>query len=81
VEAPTDALFQRTGLRTVYYANSFVCRPEDPSSVMAWSSHEQDRFPAAVRTARTIGVQFHPEKSSATGVTFVGQLLDDLLKE
>lgn len=81
VDAPSDSLFQRSGLHTAYYANSFVCRPDDLSSVVAWSVHEQDRFPAAVRVARTIGVQFHPEKSSATGVTFVRQLLDDLLAD
>lgn len=81
VDAPSDSLFQRSKLRTAYYANSFVCRPDDVSSVVAWSAHEQDRYPAAIRAARTLGVQFHPEKSSAPGVAFVRQLLDDLLSD
>jgi len=81
VDAPADPLFQRSGLRTAYFANSFVCRPDDLATVVAWSVHEQDRFPAAIRVARTIGVQFHPEKSSAPGVAFVQRLLDDLLEE
>ena len=36
-----------------------------------WSEHEGDRFPAALRAGHTVGVQFHPEKSSAPGVAFV----------
>lgn len=77
LDEASDLLFTRAALRTAYYANSFVCRPDDPSVVVAWSTHEGDRFAAAVRTARTLGVQFHPEKSSAPGVAFVQQFISD----
>ncbi|HEY0776491.1 MAG TPA: imidazole glycerol phosphate synthase subunit HisH [Gemmatirosa sp.] len=67
-----DPLVAASGLRTAYYANSFVCRPDDPAAcVTAWSAHEEDRFPAVVRVGNTVGAQFHPEKSSAPGVAFV----------
>ena len=66
-----DPLLDASELRTAYFANSFVCRPTQPSSVVAWSTHEQDRFPAMVRVGRCTGVQFHPEKSSAAGVSFI----------
>ena len=67
-----EPLFAGAGLETAYYANSFVCRPEAPAAcVTAWSEHEDDRFPAAVRVGSATGVQFHPEKSSAPGVAFV----------
>lgn len=66
-----DALLDASELRTAYFANSFVCRPADPSVVVAWSTHEQDRFPAMVRAGACTGVQFHPEKSSTAGVSFV----------
>ena len=69
--ARRDALLDASELRTAYFANSFVCRPTDPDVVVAWSTHEQDRFPAMVRVGRCTGVQFHPEKSSASGVSFV----------
>lgn len=75
----SDPLFARATLRTAYYANAFVCRPDDPSAVVAWSTHESDRFPAAVRIGNTLGVQFHPEKSSAPGVQFIRRFLDDIL--
>ncbi len=63
-----DPLFDAAPLEMAYYANSFVGRPADPASVIAWSTHEGDRFPAAVRAGSAIGLQFHPEKSSAPGV-------------
>jgi imidazole glycerol-phosphate synthase subunit HisH len=72
-----EPLFESVPLPMVYYANSYVCRPADPSVVTAWTQHEQDRFPAAVRAGRAVGVQFHPEKSSAQGVRFLRAFLDD----
>jgi glutamine amidotransferase len=74
-----DSLFARAALRTAYFANSFVCRPADAACVVAWSSHESDCFPAAVRATNTLGVQFHPEKSSAPGVSFIRQFITDVL--
>jgi len=71
----TEPLFMQAPLPIAYYANSFVCRPDDERTVIAWSSHEDDRFPAAVRVGRTIGVQFHPEKSSTAGVRFLHAFL------
>ena len=66
-----DPVLKASDLRTAYYANSYVGRPDQPGQVVAWSRYEGDRFPAAVRVGRTLGVQFHPEKSSAPGVAMV----------
>lgn len=77
LEPATDPLFAASGLDIAYYANSFVCRPLDASVVTAWSEHDGDRFPAAVRRGRCVGVQFHPEKSSAPGLRFVNAFLAD----
>ena len=78
VPAGDDPLFATAPLAIAYYANSFVCRPEDESSVIAWTTHESDRFPAAVRRGRTVGVQFHPEKSSSNGGRFLHAYLSDV---
>jgi glutamine amidotransferase len=79
LDESSDVLLARAGLRTAYFAHSFACRPADESVVTAWSSHESDRFPAVVRAGKTVGVQFHPEKSSARGVLFLRQFLTDAL--
>jgi len=58
-----------------YFANSYVCHPEDAGVIAAHATHEHERFAAAVIVARTVGVQFHPEKSSAEGVRFVASFV------
>ncbi len=80
VEEPSDPLFAAAGLRTAYYANSFVCRPADADAVVAWSTHEGDRFPAAVRRGRALGVQFHPEKSSRAGLALVRAIVTEAVR-
>ncbi len=66
-------------LETAYFANAYVCEPEDASSVLAWTTHQDTKFASVVRRANTIGVQFHPEKSSAAGRAFVNALIEDLV--
>lgn len=75
-----DPLLDHAPLRYVYYANSYVCRPDDASVVKAWSTHEDDRFPALVRSGQTVGVQFHPEKSSLPGLQFLRAFLDGVVR-
>jgi glutamine amidotransferase len=78
VETVTEPLLDTAALDVAYYANSFVCRPtaDGVKYVTAWSEHEGDRFVASVRRGHVIGTQFHPEKSSAPGVSFVKAFLD-----
>lgn len=76
LDAVRDPLLEASRLDMAYYANSFACRPLDEDSVIAWSTHEGDRFPAAVRLGACVGVQFHPEKSSAPGVRFIQAFLE-----
>lgn len=77
IESTGEALLAQAPLTHVYYANSFVCRPTDETVVSAWSTHEGDRFPAVVRAGRTVGVQFHPEKSSRPGIRFLHAFLEE----
>lgn len=69
---PAHAL---AGLELAYFAHSFACAPRDDRAVLAWTRHEDDRFPSVVRVANTIGAQFHPEKSSAPGLAFLREAL------
>lgn len=65
-------------LAVAYYANSFACEPKDIDRVTAWTTYEGDRFAASVAGGpddNVTGVQFHPEKSSTTGVQFLRALV------
>lgn len=72
-----DPALAASGLREAYYAHSYACRPADARHVTAWTTHEGDRFPAIVRQGRTMGVQFHPEKSSSPGVALLRAFLQE----
>jgi imidazole glycerol-phosphate synthase subunit HisH len=78
IENASDPAFARAPLDVAYYANSFACRPSRPEVVRAWSTHEDDRFPAMVREGSAVGVQFHPEKSSRAGVAFLSALIREV---
>ncbi len=67
-------------VKWVYYANSYVCDPLDKGIVSALSSYDEEIFPAAIRAGNTIGVQFHPEKSSRAGVDLIGRLLREVAR-
>ena len=75
VATEDDPLFAGTPNLVAYYANSYVCRPRDESSVTAWSRYQGDRFAAAVRRGRCWGTQFHPEKSSRPGLRVIANFL------
>ena len=68
---------RRSALQSAYFAHTFACRPAQAGVVSAWTSHDGDRFPAIVRIARTVGVQFHPEKSSRAGMAFLRAFCDE----
>jgi glutamine amidotransferase len=72
--------WRRGRIDTAYFANTYVCEPEAESSVLAWTTHEDARFASVVRSVNTVGVQFHPEKSSAAGCGFVNAVIEDLIK-
>lgn len=77
LDGASDPLFRDAPMDVAYYANGYVCRPREEECVIAWSTHERDRFPAAVRREQCVGVQFHPEKSSVAGVAFVRQFIKE----
>jgi glutamine amidotransferase len=75
IEEAGDPALAQAPLPLAYYAHGFVCRPASREVATAWSQHEDDRFPAIVRSRSTVGVQFHPEKSSLAGVRFLAAMV------
>jgi glutamine amidotransferase len=71
-----DPLFAGLPELTAYYANSFVCEPDEAEAIIARSEYEDDTLVAAVRRGRTWGVQFHPEKSSDPGRRLITNFLE-----
>lgn len=61
--------------RAVYFTHSFAFYPDDPADVAAWAEHG-GRFPAAVARGNMAGVQFHPEKSQASGLNLLASFLE-----
>jgi len=66
-----DPVFRDAAPLIAYYANSFVCEPTHAADAIAWSEVDGTRFAAAVRRGRTVGFQFHPEKSSVQGLRLI----------
>jgi len=67
-------------LGTAYFANAYICEPEVDLPILAWTTHESAKFASVVRSANTVGVQFHPEKSSGTGRAFLNAVIEDLIE-
>jgi glutamine amidotransferase len=80
IDEATDPLLDDAPLAYAYYANSYVCRPTQDAVVRAWSTHDGDRFAAVVRVGNTVGVQFHPEKSSTPGLRFLDAFVHGVMK-
>lgn len=59
----------------MYYANSFALDAADPADVLATSDHG-GTFVAAVAKGNVAGVQFHPEKSQAAGLSLLANFLE-----
>jgi glutamine amidotransferase len=79
VDSPDPLLAGVNGM-VGYYANSYICDPEDAAHVIAWTEYDGARFPAAVRRGRSWGVQFHPEKSGENGLALLRNFLDEVAR-
>jgi glutamine amidotransferase len=57
----------------VYFVHSYYLKNEDPTSILYTSFYGVD-VPAIIRKDNIIGMQFHPEKSSAVGVKILSNI-------
>jgi imidazole glycerol-phosphate synthase subunit HisH len=75
VEPADDPLFANLRSPLAYYANSYAVLPASEGDVVAWTRYAGLRFPAAVHTAATWGLQFHPEKSGTVGLRILSNFV------
>ena len=73
-----EPTLQASGLTWGYYAHSFACPTAGTHRVTSTSQVESATIPATLRAHRTLGVQFHPEKSSTQGVAMVRAFLTEV---
>jgi glutamine amidotransferase len=59
------------GARHFYHVHSLAPRPADPEDVIGTTEYGE-RFATIVQRGNVAGVQFHPEKSSADGLSMLG---------
>jgi len=74
LEAPSKLLGDAAAPQ-YYFTHSFAFHPADQATVTA-SVENGERFTAAVERNNIAGVQFHPEKSQAEGLAFMGRFLE-----
>jgi len=70
-----SGLFQDMPSPQFYFTHSFAFYPADAAAMTASVEHG-GRFAAAVERGNIAGVQFHPEKSQASGLGFIGRFLE-----
>ena len=73
-ETPS-ALFDAAAGKDFYFTHSFAFTPSDPAHVAASVDHG-GRCAAAVVRDTVAGVQFHPEKSQASGLALISKFLE-----
>jgi len=75
-DASSTALFAGLPARAdMYFTHSFAFFADDDADVAAWCDHG-GRFAAAVLRDNLAGVQFHPEKSQASGLRLLANFLE-----
>jgi glutamine amidotransferase len=63
-------------LRDVYFVHSYYVDPEFQEDIIFESRYENFAFAAAVQRKKTLGVQFHPEKSSNSGIEIIKSVVE-----
>ncbi len=53
-----------------YFVHSYAVVPRSPGDVLAMTDYDGVTFVSGVEAGNVVGVQFHPEKSSAIGLRF-----------
>ena len=71
-----DQLMEDIGTKQFYFAHSYRGSPDNPEDIAGTTEYEGEVFPSFFRTANTYGTQFHPEKSSVSGLALIKNFIE-----
>jgi glutamine amidotransferase len=77
IHAPSDKRWANTVLNNisenenVYFVHSYVCVPDEKSTILATTKYGGVEFCSAVQVDNVTGLQFHPEKSAEKGLQII----------
>ncbi|MEM2982462.1 MAG: imidazole glycerol phosphate synthase subunit HisH, partial [Candidatus Bathyarchaeia archaeon] len=63
----------------MYFVNSYIAKPEDPTIVTATTDYGV-RFPSALEKRNIFATQFHPEKSGEMGLRILKNFVTAIRK-
>ena len=66
-----DPMFEDVKDRHFYFAHSYYCDPISREVVKGKTEYEGFEFSTLMRRKNVVATQFHPEKSSDSGLTFL----------
>jgi glutamine amidotransferase len=85
IAAPGSSMFAGVESERFYFVHSYAARswdlvplPQAREALVSWSSHEQDRFVAAVEDKALWATQFHPEKSGDAGAKLLSNWVQSI---
>ena len=69
--ATADVLMAGIERKEFYFAHSYMASADRKENIIGTTEYEGEKFPSFFRIANTYGTQFHPEKSSASGLALI----------
>ena len=71
-----DPLMDGIEKRQFYFAHSYRGSPVNKENIAGTTEYEGEVFPSLFRAANTYGTQFHPEKSSVSGLAVIKNFIE-----
>ncbi len=67
----SDSIFDGIENKHFYFAHSFRGLPDNKENILGYTNYEDKTIPTLFRQNNMYGSQFHPEKSSESGLKFI----------
>lgn len=68
--------FGRSEEPSVYFVHSFTMNPKDPNHTLTETTYGSETFCSTVIKGKTLGCQYHPEKSGTVGLSIIKNFID-----